>query len=430
MKTPLILFAVVGLVCPGPAQDRSNRDSDSIFEPDGIEWSETQKEKIEQLREEVSAELANLRQQQGGIRSPEQQQAERDAFEMSRDSGKSRLEAQQAGREAANLSEEQQEQLASLQRQRRELLNKAREDVQALMTEEQRKNVPDREAARRPGDQSGIEPTHADLKYGPAERNVMDVWLAESDTPTPVLVSIHGGGFQSGNKRIGSSLLRQCLDAGISAVAITYRLTDEAIAPAQMMDSARAIQFIRHHAEKWNIDPEKIAATGGSAGAGISLWLGFHDDLADPDNEDPVLRESTRLTCMYVENGQTSYDPRFILDMFPDAQVHRIGALQRLFGSELRDLEQLPEEKKELFEKISPLAHLTKDDPPAALTYSRAMDSQPDIHHPLFGKLLKEKMDELGIRCEVYVEGEALGGGERLSTFEFIRQEFEREGEQ
>jgi len=70
--------------------------------------------------------------------------------------------------------------------------------------------------------------------------------------------------------------------SGISVVAITYRLSDTALAPAQFHDSARAVQFIRSRAKDWNLDPKPIAATGGSAGAGLSLWLGFHDDLADP----------------------------------------------------------------------------------------------------------------------------------------------------
>lgn len=279
-------------------------------------------------------------------------------------------------------------------------------------------------AQERPRNRETFKPTHANLKYGPADRNVMDVWLAESDAPAPVLVSIHGGGFRGGNKNISPGLLRQCLDSGISAVAITYRLTDEAIAPAQMMDSARAIQFIRHNAKAWNIDPKRIAATGGSAGAGISLWLGFHDDLADPDSEDPVLRQSTRLTCMYVSAGQTSYDPRFIRKMFPDADTYKISPLVQLFDADLNDLDNLPEEKYKLFEEISPINHLTKDDAPAILTYSMTMDAKPDIHHPLFGKLLKEKMDGLGIRCEVYAGPNDRDGKRRLSIIEFLKEEF------
>jgi len=279
-----------------------------------------------------------------------------------------------------------------------------------------------RNAERRPT----VAPTHRDLKYGPHGRNLMDVWLAKSDKPTPVLVSIHGGGFRGGNKSVEAGLLQACLDSGISVAAITYRLSDEAIAPAQFLDSARAIQFIRHNAQEWNLDGTRIAATGGSAGAGISLWLGFHDDLADPDNEDPVLRQSTRLTCMAVYNGQTSYDPRFIRDLFPDTDIYKESALAQLFGVDLNKLDDLPEEKYRLFEEVSALPHLTKDDAPAALFYASKLDTPITsqgigIHHPRFGKALKEKMDEIGIECEVHT-GTSRGGESSKLTVDFVKK--------
>jgi acetyl esterase/lipase len=274
-----------------------------------------------------------------------------------------------------------------------------------------------------------IPPTHADVKYGPHERNVMDVWLAESETLTPVLVSIHGGGFRGGNKSVGAGVLRQCLNSGISVVAITYRFSNQAIAPAQFHDAARAVQFVRHNAKDWNLDPTRFAATGGSAGAGLSLWLGFHDDLADPDNDDPVLRQSTRLTCMMVSAGQTSYDPRFIRELFPEFPVYKHSALAQLFGVDPDTLDDLSEEKYRLFEEVSPLTHLSRDDPPAMLQYGGPLDQEVTnvnigIHHARFGKVLKEKMDALGIRCVVIAGGRSLGGGETISPFGFMRQEF------
>src|SRR5262249_34910459 len=139
-------------------------------------------------------------------------------------------------------------------------------------------------------------PTHQDVKYGPHERNILDFWQAESKEPTPVLVSIHGGGFVQGDKNVNPQLLKECLEAGISVAAINYRYSTQAIAPAPFRDGTRAIQFIRSKAKDWNLDPKRIAATGGSAGAGMSLWIGCHDDLADPKSDDPVLRQSTRLT--------------------------------------------------------------------------------------------------------------------------------------
>src|SRR5262249_14878031 len=246
------------------------------------------------------------------------------------------------------------------------------------------------------------EPTYRDFRYGPYPRNVLDFWQATSTQPSPVLVSIHGGGFLGGNKTVNPQLLRQCLDSGISVAAITYRFSSQAIAPASFQDGARAIQFIRSKAKEWNIDPKRIAATGGSAGAGISLWLGFHDDMADPTNQDPVLRESTRLTCMVVFDGQTSYDPRFIRKLFPGKDTYKHRALAKLFDVDLDKLDELPPEKYKLFQEVSSINYLTKDDPPVLLIYSRPLDTEITnqgigIHHALFGKALKEKMDELGV---------------------------------
>lgn len=160
-------------------------------------------------------------------------------------------------------------------------------------------------------------PTHKDVKYGPHERNVLDFWQAESKGPAPVLVSIHDGGFYTGEKYVPLGLLKPCLDSGISVVAITFRYSSHAIAPAAFHDSARAIQFIRSKAKNWNIEPKRIASSGAYAGAGLSLWLGFHDDMADPKSDDPIRRESTRLTCMIGFDGQNVLRPPFHQETLP-----------------------------------------------------------------------------------------------------------------
>src|SRR5690606_405539 len=79
--------------------------------------------------------------------------------------------------------------------------------------------------------------------------------------------------------------------------------------PAPITDAGRAIQFLRHHAEEYNLNPDRVAAWGGSAGAATSMWLALHEDLADPDAEDPVLRQSTRLTCIAPVSGPTVLQP-------------------------------------------------------------------------------------------------------------------------
>jgi hypothetical protein len=271
--------------------------------------------------------------------------------------------------------------------------------------------------------------THRDVKYGPHARNVLDFWQAESKTPTPVLFSIHGGGFLEGDKAVSPQLLKECLEAGISVVTINYRFSTQAIAPAPFQDGARAVQFVRSQARKWNLDPARIAATGVSAGAGISLWLGFHDDMADPKSDDPVQRESTRLTCVIASNGQTSYDPRFIKKLFPERPIYKHGALAKLFDVNLDKLDELPAEKYNLFESVSALPHLTKDDVPVLLVYTRPLDTEITtqgigIHHARFGVALKEKMDDLKIPCEVVAGGKRLGGGTPTRAIDFLKQRF------
>jgi acetyl esterase len=103
--------------------------------------------------------------------------------------------------------------------------------------------------------------------------------------------------------------------------------------------------------------------------------------------------------------------------------------LARLFDVDLNNLDNLPEEKYRLFEECSPIHHLTKDDVPAMLSYGGSLDQEVTnanigIHHARFGKALKEKMDELNIRCIVYAGGQILGAGERISPIDFLKQEF------
>ena len=151
-------------------------------------------------------------------------------------------------------------------------------------------------------------PTLADVPYGTHPKQVLHFWKAESEKPAPLLFFIHGGGWQAGNRASGLvKLLPEILKAGISVVSIEYRFVQEAYAagvkpPVEwpLHDAARALQFVRSKAAEWNIDKQRIGASGGSAGACSSLWLAFHPDMADPKSDDPVARESTRLWCAAV----------------------------------------------------------------------------------------------------------------------------------
>ncbi len=249
------------------------------------------------------------------------------------------------------------------------------------------------------------DPDFADVAYGPHERNVLDLWLAEGEGPRLLAVYMHGGGWRAGDRSsLGRDTLEALLAAGISVAAINYRLTDVAPFPAPMTDAGRAIQFLRHHAGEHNIDPDRVGAWGGSAGACTSMWPAFHDDLADPDSEDPIARQSTRLTCIAPNAGPTTLEAD-VAEQWLGASITRHPALMPMFGVE--DPAQFDDpEVRALMAQASPVNHLTADDPPVRAQYSPPADRLDDsatpgqvAHHPLYGVHLKERMDALGIEC-------------------------------
>jgi len=220
------------------------------------------------------------------------------------------------------------------------------------------------------------EPTVADVSYGPHERNVMDAWLAKSDEPTPMLVYIHGGGFKKGDKRSArrERLLPICLKEGVSFASINYRYHGMAQFSEILLDGARAVQFIRTRAEAWNIDPKRIGVYGSSAGAIMSLWIAFHDDVADEKSDDPVLRQSSRVAVA--------------------------GGLATPVGTE-----------------IFCLVHVDETDPPI-FQFNRVDPGDKDnIHHPMHAIAVRDRCEKFGVENLLLLEhGDPPFQGDR--TFE------------
>ncbi len=245
-------------------------------------------------------------------------------------------------------------------------------------------------------------------KYGEFERNVFDLWKPKSKKPTALVVYIHGGGLVRGDKgNLSAKQLELLLENGFAVMAINYRLTPEAVFPQHYMDCARAIQYARYKAKEFNIDPKRIGATGSSAGGMTALWIGFHDDLAEPNHSDPVLRESTRLKAMAVSSAQTTLVPDVIKNyigvLATEYKTYNDGRMLGLKKEEMNSPKAL-----QLYTEMSPLTHLTKDDPPVWAFYSvpdkpltAESTSSDAIHHPGFGKVLKEEMDKLKIECKL-----------------------------
>lgn len=276
----------------------------------------------------------------------------------------------------------------------------------------QSKSAEQKPKAEQPAEEPELPPTFANVPYGPHDRNVLDFWKAEGDGPRPLLVYIHGGGWTSGDKKQPSKAFKRYLDKGISYAAINYRLTPANPLPAPVHDAARAIQFLRTKAGEWKIDTKHIALTGGSAGACSSMWLLLHDDLADPNASDPVLRESTRVCAAAVNAGQVSIDPKVIEPWLgPEVLKHRMINLS-VGEPTIESALQNYDKHHDLYVEFSPYNHLDAKDPPLLMTYG-ADTSLPSknpghgIHHPVYGIKMKEKADSVGHECYLLIPEES-----------------------
>ena len=265
-----------------------------------------------------------------------------------------------------------------------------------------------------------VAPTMADVAYGKHPKQVLHFWKAESATPTPLLFFIHGGGWGSGNRSSVSGMLPEMLKNGISVVSVEYRFIAEAtkdglVPPVKgpLTDAARALQFVRSKAASWNIDKARIGASGGSAGACSSLWLAFHDDLADPKSGDPVARESTRLWCAAVSGPQTTLDPQQMKEWTPNSRYggHAFGFTGNKEKKQSQFEEFLANREKILpwIAEYSPYALVTQDDPPVALYFGSApalgQEQKDPTHTANFGVKLQERCKEFGVPCELIYPG-------------------------
>ncbi len=225
----------------------------------------------------------------------------------------------------------------------------------------------------------GRNPTHENVKYGPHERNVLDFWQAESKRPTPVIVYFHGGGFKNGDKSSirRSRVIDKCLQSGVSFAAVNYPfLADDRSYVDIMRHCARSIQALRARSKEWNIDGRRIGAFGGSAGALISEWIGYHGDLGNRNSKDPVARFSSTL------------------------QV--VGGMNQPIGSQLV------------------MVHMRRGGPPLFL-YTSAGNND-NVHHPKNAKMVKGVCDSVGIPAVMYIKGEnpPPGGDAHGALLEFF----------
>ena len=242
--------------------------------------------------------------------------------------------------------------------------------------------------------------TFENVAYGDHPNQVIDFWQADVKGPAPLVIFIHGGGFTGGSHdKISQEKVQAYLDAGMHHASIEYRFLKHAQFPAPHEDAVRALQFIRSKAKAWNVDKNRIAAYGGSAGAQLVAYLAWADDFADPDSKDPISRESSRLTAVAPIGGQSTLDLDWWVEHIPGYDRNFHGDSKR---GDLSEIEQ-----RALVHELSIIHHISSDDPPTFMSYGMhpeaSIPNNPkraqgwSIHHVNFGIVMEEKLREEGV---------------------------------
>ena len=181
----------------------------------------------------------------------------------------------------------------------------------------------------------------------------LDLYLPESSGPE-LVVYIHGGGWKGGSK--SSCLVDWLVNYGYAVASIDYRLTDQAIFPAQIHDCKGAIRWLRANAKQYGYSVDRIAVTGTSAGGHLSALLGTSADVKELEGDvGGNLDFSSRVDAVVDFYGPTDFILR------SKTQPHRANekgsVVYRLLGGGA-------DQKTQLAKLASPVTHVGSGDPP------------------------------------------------------------------
>ena len=285
-----------------------------------------------------------------------------------------------------------------------------------------------------PFDLQGINAKFAkDIAYDNKARTQFDIWLPNSNTPTGLVIYIHGGGFTSGDKDFVYTVqsggawdfpsdIRYFLQNNIAFATVRYTLLNatgetEGI-KKPMGDIRRALQYIRSRASEFNIAKEKVILAGNSAGAGSALWIALNNDFANAASSDPVLRESSRVKGVVARETQASYniEDRWVNDVFPDYAItwsqilaNETGNIQKIYG--VSSLAQYSSPAITTYrQEVDMLALMSADDPEIWINNTLRDVVHPynpfnqDIpsHHAFHARELRKKANAIGLRNVAY----------------------------
>lgn len=266
-------------------------------------------------------------------------------------------------------------------------------------------------------------------KYGVAL--TMDVFTPKARPNGASAVFVVSGGWFSAHEFLdgaGSGYINELSKRGYTVFGVVHGSQPKFTIPEIVADMNRAVRYIRHHAAEYHVDPNRIGIYGGSAGGHLSLMQGLAGDAGDPAAKDPVDRESSRVQAVacffpptdflnYGKDGEVALG-RGVLSAFKAPfDFHELDKKTNVFVPVTDEQKVL-----EIGRKISPVNHVSADDPPTLIIHGDA-DKLVPIQQ---AKVLVGKLKETGVEAKLVTKpGAAHGWPEQAKDLSIIADWFD-----
>lgn len=195
-----------------------------------------------------------------------------------------------------------------------------------------------------------------DVAYGDEAEQLADLYLLSDRKRRPAIIFIHGGGWVSGDKSGYAARAKKYALAGFNVIAVNYTLAkrkhEKTRWPKQLEDVQAAVRWVRKNAERFGIDPNRIAAGGDSSGGHLALFLGALDGAFCGTN--PTLH-----------HGYSS-KVSVVLNMFGPSNLAATNMIAAVW-----DLPLFSERTAESFAKASPINYVSKNMSPVCSIHGR-----------------------------------------------------------
>lgn len=241
--------------------------------------------------------------------------------------------------------------------------------------------------------------TLADIEYARVGETSLklDLHRPQGDNP-PLIVYVHGGGWRAGSKE--DVPIADLYDKGFAIASVDYRLSTQAVFPAQVHDIKAAIRFLRANAGVFHLNTTKIAIIGSSAGGHLAALVGVSNGSQELEGKvGEHLDQSSDVQTIVSYYGASNLET-ILSQSTPKGRDFRIPALKLLLGD-------TPDKKPALAKLASPVAHLDKSDPPLLLIHGDADPQMP----PQQSQELAKAYESLGLPVTLILLPGSLHGG-------------------